>query len=448
MSLLQRLLSVWKEDNLLRRVVKNSGHLFGGNAISAALSFGQVILAVRLIGVADWGLVTTVITFASNINRLLTFRMSEVVVQRLGSALPQGKKVEAAAVVKTAMLTETGTSVVAYLVLLALTPWAANTFAKDLSVQPLFVFYGVILLTNLITESSTGVLQVLRRFDWIARLNVIQSLFTAAIIVVAFLFHGGVTEILVAYVVGKTINGLGLALLALREVGKTLGADWWQTPWNALPNRRGMFSFMVNTNLNGTVYLFTRDNIPLYLAALLSTTDVGYFKLAQGLINFVVLPLDPLIWPTYTEITHTIAQKDWSSTRRLLRRVSLLTALLVVVIGGGLALTGWFLLPLLYGAQALPAYPALLILLVGYGFAGIFQWNRPLLLALDMPGYPVLVSFLTGLVELALIFWLSPRFGYLMLAGILSAYFIVSIAIIVWRGFAEIKIRSLKVEPL
>jgi O-antigen/teichoic acid export membrane protein len=84
----------------------------------------------------------------------------------------------------------------------------------------------------------------------------------------------------------------------------------------------------------------------------------------------------------------------------------------------------------------------LLILLVGYGFASIFQWNRPLLLALGKPAYPVIVSFFVGLVELALIFTLVPQFGYLSLAAILSAYFVVSIGIIVWRGLSLISFRA------
>ncbi len=443
MTFFSRMLSIWREDNLLRRVIKNSGHLLSGNVIAAALGFAQGILAVRLIGVTDWGLVTTVITFASNINRLLTFRMSEVVVKRLGEALPHGKKVKAAVAVKAAMLTETATSIVAYLVLLALTPWAASTFAKNLQTGPLFLFYGLILLTNLIAESSTGVLQAVRRFDWIARINIVQSVFIAGIILYAFLAGRGIFEVILAYVIGKSINGIGLAILALRELNKTLGAAWWKVSLRSLPEQRSMFSFMVNTNLIGTVNLFTRDNIPLYLAALLSTTQVGYFKLAQSLINLILLPLDPLIWPTYTEISRTVAQKQWDLTRQLLRRVSLITGSVVFAVGGFLALTGWFLLPLLYGEQARPAYPALLILLIGYGFACVFQWNRPLLLALGKPGYPVLVSLLVGLVELTLIYLLVPSLGYLALAGILSAYFVVSIGIIIFRGFNEINRLSL-----
>lgn len=435
---------MWREDNLLRRVVKNSSAMLGGNVITALFGFANTVMVSRMLGPAGYGLVSgVIITFASNINRFLTFRMSEVVVQRLNAGLKAGRKDEAAAAIKTAMLTETATSILAYLVLLALTPWAASMLAKDIHTEPLIAFYGLILLTNLIAESSTGVLQSQRRFNWIARLNIIQGFFTTSIILAALIFQGNIIHIVAAYTLGKTINGLGLAILAWVELGKTLDGNWWKTPLKNLSNRRSMFTFMLNTNLNGTVNLFTRDNIPLYLAALLSTTEVGYFKLAQSLINLILLPLDPLIWPTYAEISRTVAQKQWDATRQLLRRVSLITASVVLGVGGFLALTGWFLLPLFYGAQALPAYPALLILLVGYGFASIFQWNRPLLLALGKPGYPVLVSLLVGLVELVLMFSLVPRLGYLALAGILSGYFVVSIGIIIWRGFDEIKRQSL-----
>ena len=341
-SLSRRLAALWRADATLQRVIKNSGHLLSGNLIAAALGFAQGILAVRLIGIADWGLVTTVITFASNINRLLTFRMSEVVVKRLGEALPRInpghdldpiKVMEAATVVKTAMLAEAATSMIAYLVLALLTPWAASTFAKNQMTAPIFLFYGLILLSNMIAESSTGVLQALRRFDWIARINVVQSIATAGLILYAFFNGQGIFGVVLAYVTGKTINGIGLAVLAVRELGKTLGAAWWKVPLKSLPHRESMFMFMLNTNLNGTVNLFTRDNIPLYLAALLNTTQVGYFKLAQSLINLILLPLDPLIWPTYTEISRTVAQKQWDATRQILRRVSAITASAVIAIG-------------------------------------------------------------------------------------------------------------------
>jgi O-antigen/teichoic acid export membrane protein len=177
------------------------------------------------------------------------------------------------------------------------------------------------------------------------------------------------------------------------------------------------------------------------MAKLVSVTDVGYFKIAMTLIIPLTYMLDPFIAPTYTEISHTVAAAQWKTTLRLLKRITAITGGTVLAYWTGWALTGWWIIPTLYKPQALPVYPLLLILTAGYGFATTFQWNRSLFLSLGKAGYPVMISLLTGVVELALIISLVPRYGYLMLAWIFTGYFIVSIGIITLRGLWEVRRR-------
>jgi O-antigen/teichoic acid export membrane protein len=153
-----------------------------------------------------------------------------------------------------------------------------------------------------------------------------------------------------------------------------------------------------------------------------------------------------LIAPTYTEISRTIARLQWGTTLRLLKRVTVITGGVVLAIWAAWALTGWWIIPTVYKPQASPVYPLLLIMVAGYGFASTFQWNRPLFLSLGKAGYPVLVTLLTGTVELALIFSLVPRYGYLMMGVILSGYFIISQGFISLRGLLEIR-HNEKAEP-
>lgn len=440
MSLLQKALSIWHEDNLLRRVVHNSTYLFSSNAVSAMLSFVQGVLATRLLGIEGFGLVSgTIIVFAGNINNLLSFRMSDVVVKYLGEALAQENKPRAAAVVKGSALAEGLTSVFAYLALLALTPWAAKTFGKDASTAPWFAFYGLVLLVNLVYETSSGTLRAAKRFDSIARLNLGQSVITVGGIGLAFILRGGIPEVLSAYLFGKAFGGIGMALLANREMRRIIGAGWTRTPLRLLTDWQEMTRFAVSTNLNATVNLLVRDSAPLWLAAFRSQAEVGYFKLAQNLTLMAMMPIDLFIWPTYSEIVQTITLRQWSLTRRLLKRVSGLAALYVGASAGILALLGWWFIPLLYKPQAAPAYPALLILLAGYGFANIFNWNRPLLLALGRPGFPLVIMTLAGLGQIVLVLLLVPRFGYLAHAALLSAFFVVSIGIILGQGLRLIR---------
>jgi len=442
------LLAKLKKDPLLTRLLRNSGYLFSSTVVSAVLGFAQGILAVRLLGIEGYGLLAgTVFVFATNVNRLLSFRMSEVTVKYAGEALAQNNKERAAALIKGLGLVEIATSIAAYLVLFALTPLAAQIFAKNLFTVPLFRAYGLFLLGNLIYETSTGVLQTFKRFDRISAVQISGSILTAASIGAAFLFKGNLLHILAAYLAGKLLAGMLIVLFAARELKLQLGADWRRTPLALVRDWRGILGFALNTNLNGTVNLVVRDSAPLFLAAFATQVEVGYFKLALSIVNLATLPIEPFIWPTYAELTGTVARAQWDATKRLLRRVSVIAAAWTLSAGGVLAALGWWIVPLVYGADAAPAYPAVVILLLGYGFATIFHWNRPLLLALGKPSFPVVAAAIVGAAQIALIFFFVPRFGYLGMAALLSGYLIISIGLIVWRGLSEIRRQSSIVNP-
>ena len=440
MSLIQRIRSNLRDDPLLKRVVRNSSYLFSSSAISAVLSAIQMIFVVRLLDPDGYGLATGIImVFASNVNRFLSFRMSEVVVKYVGEALANDKKDRAAALIKGIGITEAITSVVAFLVLVALSPWAANVLAKDVSTTQLFIFYGLFLLGNLVYETSVGTLQTLNQFGRVARANFFQSIATFILIIIISLWIPNIFGVLAAYLVGKTIAGLMVTLSAIRELNRTFGSKWSNVPLNQVPDWKSIGRFMLSTNINGTINLFARDNIPIYIGYFLSTTEVGYFKFALTLINLVMLPIEPFIWPTYAEITRTIAQRQWGTTRKLLKQVSSIAGVWTLLTGGGLIALGWWLIPLVFGTKFAPSYPAVVILLFGYACANIFNWNRPLLLALGHPRYPLFVAGIVGAVELALIFWLLPHGNYLTASMIFSGYLAISILWMVWRGLYFIK---------
>jgi O-antigen/teichoic acid export membrane protein len=455
----------WWQDKLLRGVLKNTSYLFSANTISAALGMVNTIFATRLLGVDGLGLVATVQAFTSNINRLLSFRMSEVVVKYLGQALAINQSdntdhlqasesssqnivnnPQAAAIVKGIGFVEAATSILAYGVLLLLAAWAARVLLHDSSLAILFPFYGLMLLANLVYETSTGVLQTHKRFDRIAIINTTQNIIIAALILIAVLLKRGVVEVLGAYLLGKTFAGVTISILAIKEMNQTLGSGWWNISLRQVKDWRGIFGFAVNTNLNGTVNLITRDNAPLYLTYLspanVAQTYVGYFKLGLSIINFITLPIDPFIWPTYAEITRTIALRQWQITRSLLKRVSSIAGAWTLAAGAGIALTGWWLIPLVFGPDTSPVYPVVLILMIGYGVANILNWNRPLLLAFGKPSYPLLVAVVVGVFEILLILWLVPQGGYLTMSAILSGYLAVSIGITAWLGWREIRVHE------
>ncbi|HEY5730823.1 MAG TPA: oligosaccharide flippase family protein [Anaerolineales bacterium] len=439
MSLIQKAKSYLQNNPIIRRVLRNSGYLFSGNAISAALGLVQNIFMVRLLGIEQYGLAIGIMLFATNVNRFLSFRMSEVVTKYMGEALAQGNKDRAAALAKWVGLSEAIASVLAFLVLFILAPW----YAKDPTITTLYQFYGLYLLFNLIYETSTGVLQATDKFNRVAFANLLQGVVTIIIVAIAYIMKWGIFEILAAYLIGKLIAAWIVTSSAIQQLTRRVGKNWLRAPASLISDWKSIGKFAFSTNINGTVNLFARDNIPLYIQSLLGPVAgniaLGYYNIAAKFIMLVTLPIDPFIGPTYAEITRTIAQKQWNTTRKLLRQVTLVGGVWTLIAGGGLVVLGWWFIPLLYGTEAAPSYIFLVILLLGYGYSNVFNWNRPFLLALGYPNYPLMVAAITGAVEIALIFLFGPGGNYLTIVSIFSMYLIVSVCWNILRGFFIIK---------
>lgn len=382
----------------------------------------QSILAARLLGVADFGILGSITVFTSIINNLISFRMGELVIKYVGKYTVQGEKDKAAAVFKLSAIVEMLASIVAFGLVCLLAPFGANYFAKDPSLVGLFILYGLILLANLIAESSTGLLQIFDKFRNIAVIYILQSLVTLAIIAAVFFSNGNLVGILLAYMCGKFFGALGLTFLAILEASRRWG-KWWLAPLGQLrANLRELFNFAFNTNISASISLITKDSEILWVSYFRNPVETGYYKLALGLSNIVQLPVDPMPQATYPELSREVARRNWKNMRHVLLHGSVLAGAYALAITISLVLFGKPLIGLLYGQEYLAAYPALVILLLGLLIANTFYWKRVALLALGDPGFPTKLNFILGILKVIGILLLVPRYGFIASAVLLSAF--------------------------
>jgi len=437
-------LSGWGEDRLLKRVVRNSTYLFASNVISAVLS----ILTANLLGVAVFGVLGIVISFVSNINRLLSFRMGDVIVRYLGEAMAAKDFGRAGAVVKAAGLIEAATSFLAYLVLALLAPLGARYIAGDPALAPIFLLYGLSILGNITTETATGVLQVGNHYRSQALINFGQSVLTAILIVVAYLNHAGLIFVLVAYLVGKMVLGISPIVVAWYWLPRMLGKEWFKASFTNLPPLRELTGFSLSTNFSGTINMVARDSEVLWVGYFFSPLEAGYFKTALAVINLVVMPITPFISTTYPEINTSIAKGLWQRVRQLLNRVTVISFGWTAAVAVGLILFGrpvlfeaWHVFGRtiqVYKGEFQPSFSVLLVLLAGFGMANVLFWNRPLLLSLGRADYPLWVGFWGMAAKVGLAFLIVPKLGYISEAALLSLYFIFTVSLITVRGMKEI----------
>ena len=429
-----------KEDPLFARVLRSSGALLSTNTISLGLGFLMGMLAFRLLGARGLGLITLVMGYASTVNSLLSFRMGEVVVRYAGEYLEQGEKQKAASLIKAAAVTESAVSILAFLVVWITAGWAAHSIAHIPETSVLFVVFAIGLLANFNTETSTGILQVTGGIKFLGTINLIQNLATLLLAASAFFLPNALLLVFLAYLTGKTILGLGLFFTAQAQLRTLLGPAWRQAPLSALGERRPLIRFAISSNVSATIIKVFRESEPLWVGYFLSTEAVGYYKAAYALVSFLSVPADPLIAATYPEINRLVVQRAWVPLKNFLRKITSVSFAINAVAMLGFVFLGRFALVLYTGHQEFAAaYPTLLALFIGLAFNYTLFWNRPLLLSLGLPDFPIWVTLAVGLMKLSLAFWLVPKYGIIAAGSLLSFYYMASVGIMVLRGLREIQ---------
>ena len=433
------LFSKFRNDPLFTKVIRSSGSLFSNNTIALGLSVLQGVMATRLLGPAGFGLLGVVMAFASTVNSLFSFRMSELVVRYGGEYLNTNQKDKASATIKAAALTEGIVSLLAFIVVLLTASLAETYAAKTPGTAWMFTVFALGLLTNFNVETSKGILQITGRMKLYGMLNLIQAILTTLIIAAAFFLHGNITTVLIAYLTGKTIIGLGMFIAAQIQLRKALGKTWWHTPFSALAETRKMIRFAISSNISATIIKIFRESELLWVAIFLDTTAVGYYKVAYTIVHFLSIPADPLIDTTFPEINRLVAEKAWHRLRDFLRKITTLSFVYNLALGLGLILLGRWIIRIYSGSEFLDAYPALVTLTIGLVFNYILFWNRPLLLSLGLPEYPIYATFIAGLLKLGLSFVFVAQYGIAAAGALLSFYYIASVGAMVWRGIIEIR---------
>ncbi len=435
MKKIQNFITSLTGDKSFIDIVRNSGYLFSSNSISSILTTIQGILAAVILGPTNYGFLGLIITFASNVNRLLSFRMGELVIKFGGGAIAEENTKKAARIIKVAGISEIITSLIAYGLLVLTAPLAAKFILKNDEMSHWIIIYGIALLANFATETSTAVLQLANDYKTIAILNLVQNIVTAIWIIVLYFSQGSLYQVLIAYLIGKFIFGFGIFISGLIKLKILVGKDWWKSSGQVLEEKGELIKFALSTNLSGTVNLLIRDSEVLWIGYFWNPEIVGYYKFGLAIINPVMMPINTFITTTYPEINKLIVLKLWTPLKKLLRKVTLVAFLWTIACSIGLVLIGPWILSLIKDGKYLPSLPITLILLIGYGTANILFWNRNLMLAFNQPNTPLIIMATVGVIKTLAMFAWVPRFGYLFQAGLLSGYFVISVGIISLMGW-------------
>ena len=441
----------------LQRIVKNSSYMMSSATITAALGFVQTIVITRTLGPVGYGVWGLIKDFPRTFNRLTSIRINEMVVKYISDFQEDGEIEKAKATFRLSALLEGVGVLVAFILLTISARVSTSVFVEESSleflgltlnqVRNLFILYGVHLLFNIFYNSARGLIQVFNKFRDEAVLTVVQGVMTFVFIMIAFLLKGGLVGFVIAYLCSKAVLGFGITVIGVNAATQAWGRGWIFGSLDAIrEDIREMLSFTFSTFFSAKITLIAKDSEIYWVNFLLGNEIGGYYSFAMNIVAYTQILMNPLAGTTYPELSKEVAKENWKEVKEILKRG---TRIVAIYVGAGSAvalLLGRWGIRTFYDVEYLPAYPIILILLLGYFTMNLFFWNRVALLALNRPVYPTVMNFIGMVAKVLLLIQFVPPLGETFIAAVLAGYIIFTTLMAVLRVYTDLNERIDKQE--
>jgi O-antigen/teichoic acid export membrane protein len=280
-------------------------------------------------------------------------------------------------------------------------------------------FAAALLLTS--GTTAVGVLRVSNRFDLQVGSEVVAQLTRLFGCVAGWALGGGVAWFLVVW-------AMAAILLLLTQWAAVLWLGHRPSIGRrnlrlALDENLRLWPFMLKTNLSGSLSLFWMHLGTLAVGAGAGVAQAGAFRLADRFSQAMLKPVEIAAKALMPELAQLVAERDFTTLRALLGRVTLMSALFAIPAVAVAGLWGGQILRLTVGAQFEYAHQFLFLMCISAAISVTGFALEPLHNAWLRAGSVLRAYLVSALIYLALLAVMLPRFGAVgaALASIVSS---------------------------
>jgi O-antigen/teichoic acid export membrane protein len=362
---------------LRRPFVRHVSVLTVANGVGAVLSVAQGILVARWLGPELYGVAALVMSVPSLVYTFFDARSAEASVKFLSEFDARGERERALAMCKVGYAVDFTIAMVAFLVILLLSPWAAKSIVKRPETGGLIILYGSAFLPRALTGTSYAVLATLGRFPSIALIDTLTNFLRVGLVLGLVGLGWQVAGVVWGNAIAMAATGLLYGVLAYGLVKSRWGRSWLLADWSYLRGRRReVIRFFAYNDLNALLGMIPKQLDVVLLGYFRGPTEAGYYKLAKslvGVMGYITGPLQAVVYPRLAQAQaiqskRAVRAQGW----RLTWSVGLPLALSVV-----LAIPFASIILIFVGEAYKSSIHLFQLFLVLTGWQTIFFWLRP-----------------------------------------------------------------------
>lgn len=309
------------QDGIVRRIYANLGLLLGGKAAAGLISLVYMVIAARMLGPVDYGVLVLVHTYTVTVGGIVNFPGWHAVVRYGAQAVADNDMARMLRLLRLTAVVELIAGAAAVLVAMLLAPIIGPRLGWSADAQAFAVPYSFAVLAS-VRSTPAGFLQLYRRFDLLGLHNVVAPLVRLVGATVVALGGYGLKGFLVAWLAAAIAEWLVLwvmgVLIARRHVephGLVGGLE------GVRQENPGIWRFMLAANADVTFSELAGRLAPLTVGWVLGPAAAGLYAVAQRVTVIFTQPAQILGQAAYAELAQLATEHDSGlAVRRALRR--------------------------------------------------------------------------------------------------------------------------------
>lgn len=408
-------LARWFRDGSLRRLFRHCLELIVGDVASNGLQLLALAVTARALGTELFGVLILIQTYTSVVEDLVTFQSWKALIKFGAGHVKDGNRVRLAEVLKVGLVLDVASAAVATV----LAVLGASAFARWYGWEPERV--RLIVLSSLgilftVTGMPTAALRLYERFRLFSVQKAVAAAMKLAGVVLAARLGAGLEGFVLAYLVAAVTGRLLLIVFGWRVLARHGLGDFWRvrvTSWSEITR------FSAWTNVITTVSLPVKYFDTLLVGKLVSLEGVAVYKIIKQVALVMTMVSDSVYQVIYPRMAAFLARRELGEALAEARRVGALLLAFTLAAALGVALSGPWLIPLIFSEE----YARDLLALNAYMFlraiSCAFVVVHPLFLAFGFVKREVLILILANTLYLGVLWLLGTHLGLL---GVVLAY--------------------------
>ncbi len=368
----------------------------------------HVFVAARVLGLEGYGALAIIIASSTLIHGLIAIPGGDTVTTFVTRGIAEGRREEAASILRFTVAVSVGLSLIAYAVIAVLALTATELLKIDQAYAGAIMLYG---LAGVLSATNSETLAVLRLSDRVRvslAVAIADNLTRIGVFAVVWFAGGGILMVVWATVAGNAVSFVGMLVAALvfapqAGMAGLLRSSSMRVPADVVRFHAGAYGRTI-------IGALTQNVDTLLLAQFAATADVGLYRAARQIMDVTRRPFHLIRFGVQPELSRQWYAGEGAALRDTVRRFTVYSVVLAIVGYTGLAIFREPVATLVLGTGFADVAPLLLILIPG-AFVASAAVLGGLPIAVGRV-WPLLASAATGLAVLVVtIVWLVPLLG-------------------------------------